>query len=285
MSCRTSCGKSMGLVSAASFAAAQLVRAIPRVRLSRMVGRLCDQPLPRPLARVVERVFVTAYGIDVTEAAPRVGAYPSFDALFTRELRPGARKIDAAPVVSPADGVLRAAGPIGSGVLTVKARQYSVAELLGSASTGDRYATGSFALIYLSPADYHRVHSPVDGRITSVRSLPGDLFPVNSLGEKIPRLYVRNQRVAIHVETEHEGLVTVVMVGAVLVGRITVRAVPGTRVPVGLHKLEKPIEVRKGDELGTFHLGSSVVVLFEAEQALVPPGERFRYGQSLLRAS
>jgi phosphatidylserine decarboxylase len=273
----------MGFVGAATFAAAQLFRAIPRVRLSRMVGHLCEQPLPAPVARVVQGAFVRAYRIDLDEAAPHDGTYRSFDALFTRSLREGARAVHADPVVSPADGVVRAAGRLQrGGVLEVKGQAYPVDELIGEAGA---YQSGTFAVIYLSPRDYHRVHCPVDGRVARVRGIGGDLFPVNSVGERIPRLYVRNSRVAIHVETSSLGLVTVVMVGAVLVGRISVKAVPDQRVSTGLHELRPAIEVRKGEELGTFHLGSTVVVLLESEQALIAPGRRVRYGESLLQPS
>ncbi len=276
----------MGFVGAATFAATQLIRAIPRVRLSRMVGHLCEQPLPTPVARVVQGAFVRAYQVDMGEAAPRDGVYPSFDALFTRPLRQGARAIHEDAVVSPADGVLRAAGNLrAGGLLEVKGQTYAVHELTGAARASDAYQSGTFAVIYLSPRDYHRVHCPVDGRIARVRGIAGDLFPVNPVGERIPRLYVRNSRVAIDIETSSLGLVTVVMVGAVLVGRISVRAVPNERVSTGLHELRPAVEVHKGEELGTFHLGSTVVVLFESEQPLVAPGRRIRYGESLLQSS
>jgi phosphatidylserine decarboxylase len=286
MSCRAVRGDLDGSVGAATFAAAQLFRAIPRVRLSRVVGRLCEQPLPPGVAKIVERAFVGAYGIDLDEAEPRPDAYPSFDALFTRPLRDGAREIHHDPLVSPADGVVQAAGRLGpDGVLQAKGQSYTVAELTGETSSDTPYRNGTFAVIYLSPRDYHRVHAPVDGRITRVRGIAGDLFPVNSIGERIPGLYVRNSRVAIRIDTRSLGLVTVVMVGAVLVGKISVRAVPAERVASGLHELQPAVEVRKGEELGTFHLGSTVVLLLESEQLGITPGRRVRYGESLLQAS
>ncbi len=273
-------------MSAATFAAAQLFRAIPRVKLSRMVGQICEQPLPRPVARVVQDAFVRAYGIDLTEAVPRDDVYPSFDALFTRRLREGARVVHEDVLVSPADGLVRASGQFGpSGQLEVKGQIYRIDELTGEVGPEPTYRSGTFAVIYLSPRDYHRVHSPVEGRITRIRRVSGDLFPVNSVGERIPRLYVRNSRVAIHVETESLGLVTVVMVGAVLVGRMSVRAVPPERVTEGLYEPQPATKVGKGEEIGTFHLGSTVVVLTAARQPVIAPGRRIRYGESLLRAS
>ena len=273
-------------MGAASFAAAQLFRALPRVQLSRMVGMLCDQPLPPYLSRAIEWAFVRSYRVDLDEAEPRHSAYPSFDALFTRPLRAGARRVDDVPIVSPADGQVRAAGSLsGTGAISVKGNDYGIGELIGDPETADRLSAGSFSVIYLSPRDYHRVHSPVDGRVVRVQAIAGDLFPVNSIGERIPRLFVRNSRVVIHIETQALGTVLVVMVGALIVGRISVCAIPSERVPRGTHQLSSPVSVRKGDEIGTFHLGSTVVVLLEDEHPLVRAEQRVQYGQSLLRAS
>jgi phosphatidylserine decarboxylase len=273
-------------VDAATFAAAQLFKALPRVTLSRIVGRLCEQPLPPRVSRVMQGAFVRAYGVDLAEAAPREGAYRSFDELFTRPLRDGARQVHPDGLVSPADGVLTATGHMSrEGILEVKGQPYTVAELVGEVGTPHPFRKGTFAVIYLSPRDYHRVHSPADGHITRIRGVTGDLFPVNSVGERIPGVYVRNSRVAIHIETDSLGLITVVMVGAVLVGRISVRALLSKRIAGELHEFPHAVKVSKGEELGTFHLGSTVVLLIEAERRLVAGGQRVRYGESLLQAS
>jgi phosphatidylserine decarboxylase len=127
-----------------------------------------------------------------------------------------------------------------------------------------RYHGGQFAVVYLSPRDYHRVHAPVSGRVTVVRSMPGDLYPVNSIGERhVPSLFATNRRVAIVIDTERQGKVTVTMVGAMIVGRITVTGVEGRDVPLGTHVLEPPRRVARGDEIGIFHLGSTAVVFVE----------------------
>lgn len=118
-------------------------------------------------------------------------------------------------------------------------------------------------MLYLSPRDYHRVHAPTAGRIVEVRSAPGDLFPVNAIGQHIPRLLVRNRRVAITIDTARFGRVTMVMVAAMFVGRITVTAVGGRDVPLGVHGLDPPIELAAGDEVGIFHLGSTAVLFLE----------------------
>lgn len=220
------------------------------------------------------------------EVDPSEDGYPSFDAFFTRALREGARTISNDPVVCPADGRLEASGPIDAAQrIFVKGRPYEVGELIGDERDAARYAGGSFCVVYLSPRDYHRVHSPVDGRVTLVRGIEGDLFPVNSIGERhVPRLFVRNSRVAIVIDTEKLGRVTVVMVGAVIVGRISVTALPHPSVPPGLHAIEPALEVRRGDEIGVFHLGSTAVVLLEPGRAIARSEGTVRYGESLSRA-
>jgi phosphatidylserine decarboxylase len=189
--------------------------------------------------------------------------------------------------VSPSDGKLSCLGRIDSDArILVKGQQYEAAELIGSDEDARRYSGGQFAVVYLAPGDYHRVHSPVDGRVTLLRGMPGDLFPVNSLGERyVPRLFVRNNRVAIVIDTESLGRVTVVMVGATIVGRISVTALPGPAVPPGSHLIDPSYQVARGDEIGMFHLGSTAVVLFEPGLTLTRPTGIVRMGQSLVSSS
>jgi phosphatidylserine decarboxylase len=275
------------LVSLSSFAAAQILRALPRVHISRAVGRLCDQPIPSGLARAVERAYCRAYQVNMDEAEGHLGSYPSFDAFFTRPLKKGTRRISADPAVSPADGKLSCLGRVETDArILVKGQEYRVSELIGDDADAERYAGGQFAVVYLAPGDYHRVHSPVDGRVTLLRGMPGDLFPVNSIGERyVPRLFVRNNRVAIVIDTEALGRVTVVMVGATIVGRISVTALPGPAVPPGVHRIEPALAVARGDEIGMFHLGSTAVVLFEPGLTLSRATGTVRLGQSLVSSS
>jgi phosphatidylserine decarboxylase len=273
-------------VSAATYAAAQLLRILPRARISRAVGRLCEAPLPPTVSKAVANLYVKAYRVDMDEVVPQADPYPCFDAFFTRQLRPGARSISADPVVCPADGTMASTGPVDAGArIFVKGRPYDVGALIGDEKDAARYAGGAFAVVYLSPRDYHRVHSPVDGRITFVRGIAGDQYPVNAIGERhISRLFVRNQRVAIVIETEQVGRVSLVMVGAVIVGRISVTVLREPRVPAGQHRIDPPIEIARGDEIGIFHLGSTAVVLLEPGVDIVRPTGTVRYGESLLRA-
>jgi phosphatidylserine decarboxylase len=265
----------------ATWLTVQVLRALPRRRLSRAAGRLCARQLPSGVSRVVERAYVRVYGVDMTDVAPRQSAYSTLDAFFTRPLRPGARTIGQARVVSPADGALVALGRIEREArFRVKAQDYAAHELIGEPA--DVYIGGSYAVVYLAPRDYHGVHAPVDGTIRGVRSIPGDVYPVNTLGERhVPRLLVRNERVIVFIETRALGRVAVVLVGAFCVGRITVPMLPAWAVPEGHHLIEPPRPVLRGDEIGTFHLGSTVVVLVAADARRAREPGPIQYGQSL----
>jgi phosphatidylserine decarboxylase len=274
-------------VGLATYAAAQLLRALPRVRLSRAVGELCELPLSPPVSRAIMGVYSRAYRVNMDEAMPESGPYPSFDAFFTRPLKEGARLVSADAVVCPADGKLSSCGRVDSGSrIFVKGQHYDVGELIGDARDAARYSGGEFAVVYLAPGDYHRVHSPVDGEVTLVRGVAGDLYPVNSIGERhIPQLFVRNHRAAIVIDTRGLGRVTVVMVGAVIVGRITISALPGRpSAAPGVHPVNPPQSVARGQEIGMFHLGSTAVVLLEPGVSVGRPLGKVRYGESLLRA-
>ncbi len=272
-------------MSLATFTAAQIIRVLPRVRLSRAIGRLCDSPLPAPLSRALANAYCRAYRVDMADVEPCDGAYPTFDAFFTRPLRDGARCISSDEIVCPADGVLSAMGPIDPGSrLLVKGRAYEVSELTGDPADKQRYAGGSFAIVYLSPRDYHRVHSPVDGVIRTVRVVDGDLYPVNPIGERhVPKLLATNHRVAICIDSERFGRVSAVMVGAIVVGRISVKVLNGRNFADGTHTITPEVTVRRGDEIGIFHLGSTVVLLFEPGPVLKRPEGPVRYGVSLTR--
>lgn len=237
-----------------------------------------------PVSKLVQSIYCSAYAVNLQEAESP-GPYPSFDAFFTRPLRAGVRPIAEDPIVSPADGKLSAAGPVDAASrIIVKKQAYDVAELVGDPADGSRYRGGSFAVVYLAPSDYHRVHSPVDGTIGCVRGIPGDLYPVNSIGEEyIEGLFVRNNRVCICIDTLNMGRVSVVMVGATIVGRISVSVIPEPAVPPGVTVLEPARPVSRGEEIGMFHLGSTAVVLFEPGVSVGKGLGVIRMGESLSR--
>ncbi|MGE0463689.1 MAG: archaetidylserine decarboxylase [Vicinamibacterales bacterium] len=268
-------------MSLATWLSVQLLRALPRSHVSRAVGRVCELPLSPGLSTAATGTFARLAGVDMRDVAPRDRPYPTFDAFFIRPLRPGARPVGRARVVSPADGRVVAMGRIASGgCFHVKQQDYTADELIGEDAAA--YVGGSFAVVYLAPRDYHRVHAPVAGDVHLVRGMPGDLFPVNSLGERhVPRLLARNQRVVVFIETAELGRVAVVLVGAFIVGRITVGMVEGRVVPPGDHIVEPAVHVEPGDEIGVFHLGSTVVVLTGRECRPLRDIGPVQYGQAL----
>jgi phosphatidylserine decarboxylase len=275
-------------VKVATHLAARVVRALPRTAISRAVGRLCEAPLPPTISRVLVRTYCAAWGVDMSDVQPRREPYASFDEFFTRALRKGRRPASAEPddIVSPADGVLQARGRVEPGCrIVVKGMPYDLARLIGDEDDARAYLGGQFAVVYLSPRDYHRVHAPVDGDLVTIRSLPGDLHPVNRIGELSRRgVLVANRRVVTVLETAVHGRVTLVLVGAMVVGRITLVTGPERDVPLGTRAVVPPVPFRRADELGAFHLGSTTVIVTGPQS---PAWHRepglIRVGESLTR--
>jgi phosphatidylserine decarboxylase len=276
-------------MSAVTYVTAQILRALPRARIGHAVGQLAEQPWSPAVGRAIVALYSHAYGVALDECADP-GAWNSFDAFFTRRLRQGVRRIDATPgtVVSPADGRLESMARIDEGgTFVVKGRPYTVPELIGSESLARRYRGGTGLVVYLSPRDYHRVHAPIGGEVRSIRSIPGDYFPVNAVGVRfVPNLFCRNRRVAIDIDgSDGIGRVTVVLIAAMIVGRITVLGLSGRDVPFGDHPFEPPLRVARGEEIGVFHLGSTAVVLVERHAVhrwLATEGP-VHFGQALVR--
>jgi phosphatidylserine decarboxylase len=281
----------MGPMSAPRTAAEWLLATLSSSPLlSRATGRLCELRLPPALLSRAIRAYARAYGVDLAEAQLRPEAYPTFNAFFTRELVEGCRPVCREPgvVVSPSDARVSTIGPVppDGRLEQVKGRGYSLEALLGSQAEAAPFRAGVHATLYLSPSMYHRVHSPVDGRIRAWRYVPGRLFPVNGAGVRsIPGLFTRNERVCLFCETVH-GQAAVVLVGAANVGRISLSFAPlvtnrGARP--GRFEPYQPLVVSRGDEIGAFNLGSTVVLLL-ADGALVPTvaeGDLVRMGQPL----
>lgn len=276
-------------MSAVTYATAQLLRVLPRARISRAVGQLADLRWSPLLGRAVVSVYSHMYDVSLDECEGR-GPWVSFDAFFTRKLREGARKVghDPRSVLSPADGRIASLSRVGKdGSFVVKGRPYSVDELVGDAAEAERFQGGAGFVVYLSPRDYHRVHAPVSGTVRRVRSMPGDYFPVNDIGlAHVPNLFCRNRRVAIEIDSDQGlGRVTVVMVAAIIVGRITVTGIDARDVPLGAQSFDPPVHVARGDEIGMFHLGSTAVVFVEERAAghwLVTEGP-VHYGEAVIR--
>jgi len=250
--------------------------------LSRLYGRLTRIRRPRKLVRRVIHWFVRVHSIDMTRFRGEPGDYPSLADFFVRPLDDAVIP-EPLPgfLVSPADGILASLESVsGDAATQVKGLTYSLSQLVGEHmdfSHGWHVAT-----VYLSPADYHRFHHPLGGRVISTRRLGGSRFPVNAMGSRlIPRLFVRNERVVVKYNTRDE-IVYLAAVGATFVGGIHMT------VPLPPKRGRKPLPqdspVRQLDELGRFDLGSTIVILVPAELAdpvAPPPGGRVLVGTPL----
>jgi len=269
------------------------LRYVPKNHLSRTAGRLVHARLPRPIARRLVRWFARTYQIDVGAAALPIEEYPSIGHFFIRDLREGLRPIEG-DFVSPVDGVLRNYGAVGDGRLEqIKGKTYTVARFLGDPEYAARYENGgAFFNLYLSPQDYHHVHSPVSGNIVRSVHIPGMLWPVNDWSlSNVDELFSINERVVTYIECNY-GLVAVVMIGATNVGKMSVvydsfisNATNVDRTVTRDYAPPKPIHA--GDRLGTFHMGSSVVMLFEPgrvdlERVRLHAGKKVHFGAAVL---
>jgi len=268
---------------------------LPQHLLSRAMHRIARSERPA-LRRSLISGFLRMYPmIDMREAAePDPYAYDSFNAFFTRALRPGARPIAEGEqvVVSPVDGTLSQAGVSRNGeLLQAKGLRYTTDALLADASATERYAGGAYACIYLAPYDYHRIHMPLAGRLSAARYVPGQLFSVNAATARVvPNLYARNERVVCEFETAL-GPMAMVLVGALFVGSLETVFAGEVNPPPHRRRAVVPIPTGSGRalpraaELGRFNMGSTVVLLLgNAGLRFAPglePGSRLRLGQSL----
>jgi phosphatidylserine decarboxylase len=255
---------------------------VPQHAVSRCIGSFAELSGPGWLKDRVIRWFIRRYDVDMSEAAePDPGAYGSFNEFFTRPLRDGARPIANADIVCPADGSVSQIGQVSDGrILQAKGQSFSVAELLG----GDReraaaYEGGAFATIYLSPRDYHRVHMPLAAKLDTARYVAGDLYSVNAVtAENVERLFARNERLVCHFATA-AGPMVMVLVGAMVVAGIETvwsgRVVPAPRGLPAVSDLavpSPPLALARGEEMGRFFLGSTVILLFPTGVATWQPG-------------
>ncbi len=216
------------------------------------------------------RLAVSKFDINVAEAAdPQLENYPSFNAFFTRALKPGARTADADPstLLMPADGKMSQIGRIQEGrIFQAKGQEFTAAELLGDAAAAAPFADGWFANIYLSPRDYHRVHMPWSGTLVETLHVPGRLFSVAPWAvREIPRLFARNERLVCHFDTD-AGPMCLVMVGALLVSGVET-VWNGVNIPAygdkpwRLDFRGQDIRLDRFAEMARFNYGSTVIVL------------------------
>jgi phosphatidylserine decarboxylase len=288
----------MGALSFSDRARRSMWRIVPKRAVSDAIGWGASRGIPRQLRRMVLSRFAATYGIDVAEAEKPLEDYAGFDDFFTRRLKPGARPIADEPngLVSPADGVVVECGLATAGqLIQAKGTLFSLAELVGDDQVAARLDGGAYLITYLSPKDYHRVHSPVSGRVIGWRHLPGSLFSVGAKSVACePGLFVRNERLVTLIEMDGGGLCAVVMVAAIGVGHVTVSYDPDVathqrqfaRAAVSHRLYDQPRAIARGEELGIFHLGSTTIAIFEPGRAVLgdfPSGTSMKMGVGIGR--
>jgi len=279
----------------------------PRARVgagfSALVGWGAAAPLPPRLRGLAYRAFARAVGANLDEVELDLAGYSSLGDFFARKLRHGARVVDtgSGAIISPCDGVIAARGVAVAGALVqAKGRNYRLAELVADGELAARLTGGAYATIYLSPRDYHRVHAPVDAKIIGYDYLPGSLWSVNPrVASRRDAILARNERVVFRLNAGPLGCVALVMVGAAGVGNIRLAPpLSGSRAGASGAVIDSAawraareprrvelsgVAVARGDEIGAFRLGSTVVVVFEPGKAELAGevGDVVRFGQRL----
>ncbi|MEC7946229.1 MAG: archaetidylserine decarboxylase [Myxococcota bacterium] len=273
---------------------------VPKNPVARGMGTASRLRLPAWLHRALVRWFVGKYGVDLSECEGEIDDFPTLADFFVRPLKAGVRPVDPDPdvVVSPVDARAHTFGQIKDGMfLQAEGQPARVAQLLGAddprlpgltAEIANRYEGGQYAVLYLSPKDYHRVHTPLEGTVARWRYLPGQLWPVfPAATRKVAGLFGRNERLLFELDTSF-GRVAEVMVGAFGVGRmsstvtdlVTNTGGRGVDAP-----LAPPLPIERAGEIGRFHLGSTVILLFEPGQIewTLEPGQAVRLGRPIAR--
>ncbi len=243
---------------------------LPKRALTAFGGRIAGARAGAATTRLI-RWFVRKYGVDMREAAePDVARYASFNDFFTRALKPGARPLAQATLVCPVDGAISQFGAIERDrILQAKGHDYTTTALVGGDATlAAQFEHGSFATLYLSPKDYHRIHMPCAARLVRMIHVPGDLFSVNpTTARGVPGLFARNERVVCVFESAAVGTFVLALVGATIVGSMAtvwhgvVNSQRGGLLREWRYD-EARIELAQAEEMGRFLLGSTVVMLF-----------------------
>lgn len=241
---------------------------LPKQALTQLMGRLANLQAGSTTTAVI-KWFIQRYQVDMSEAAnPDPAAYPSFNAFFTRALRPGARPLAQADWICPVDGAISQLGPIqGEQIFQAKGHHYSTQALVGGdAQLAAQFQDGNFATIYLSPRDYHRIHMPCAGKLLRMIHVPGELFSVNpTTARGVPGLFARNERVVCVFEGPF-GPFVMVLVGATIVGSIAtvwhgIVNPPRTGKIREWNYAHQDVQLAQGAEMGRFLLGSTIVLL------------------------
>lgn len=242
---------------------------VPKQALTAFAGWVAGHKRGWVTTEIIRR-FVIKYSVNMDEALNSdITSYASFNDFFTRALKPGARPLATADLICPVDGAISQFGPIsGDQIFQAKGHRYSTTALVGgNTALAEQFKDGSFATLYLSPKDYHRIHMPCDGRLLQMIYVPGDLFSVNpTTARGVPGLFARNERVVCVFESAR-GSFVLVLVGATIVGSMATvwhGVVNPPRLPdvKAWNYADQKVELKQGDEMGRFLLGSTVVMLF-----------------------
>ena len=265
---------------------------MPKQAMTSLAGAFASRRAGRMTTAAI-RAFVAKYGVNMGEAAnPDIASYATFNDFFTRALRPGARPLADARWICPVDGTISQFGATDRNrILQAKGHHYEVTALVGGDDAlAGKFEHGSFATLYLSPRDYHRVHMPCTGRLTRMIYVPGSLFSVNAVTARgVPGLFARNERVVCVFDSEHGPFIST-MVGATIVGSVATvwHGVVNTRRPAKLREWrygDGEVIIGKGDEMGRFLLGSTVVLLFPSNTLTFDPawapGRAIRLGEAM----
>ena len=269
---------------------------VPKQALTAFAGWVAGKERGWVTTEIIRR-FVTKYKVDMGEALDSdIASYASFNAFFTRALKPGARPLAKADLTCPVDGAVSQFGLIDKGqIYQAKGHSYSATALVGGdAALAAQFDGGSFACLYLSPKDYHRIHMPAEGRLVQMTYVPGDLFSVNpTTAQGVPGLFARNERVVCVFESSFGAAkqnFVLVLVGATIVGSMATvwhGVVNPPRLPhvKTWRYADQHLLFKQGDEMGRFLLGSTVVMLFpEGPLAFNPawtPGFAIRLGEKM----
>jgi phosphatidylserine decarboxylase len=246
---------------------------LPKQRLTTLAGRVAGAQGGLMTTRLI-RWFADKYGVDMNEAEnPEIASYKSFNEFFTRPLKAGARPLAAADFVCPVDGAISQFGAIDDHhILQAKGHRFTTTELVGGdTALAAQFRHGSFANLYLSPKDYHRLHMPCDGKLARMIYVPGTLFSVNpTTARGVPNLFARNERVVCVFESPKFGPFVMVLIGATIVGSMAT-VWHGVVNPKRTNKasewtyVDQDIVLKKGEEMGRFLLGSTIVMLFRQD--------------------
>lgn len=246
---------------------------LPKQRLTLVAGHVAGAQWGSATTRLI-RWFVGRYAVDMSEAADEnIGSYKSFNDFFTRPLKTGLRPVAAADFVCPVDGAISQFGAIDDHhIVQAKGHRFTTTELVGGDDAlAAQFRHGSFANLYLSPRDYHRLHMPCDGKLTRMIYVPGKLFSVNPVTARgVPNLFARNERVVCVFQSAEHGPFVMVLVGATIVGSMAtvwhgVVNPRRTNTPSEWTYVDQDIVLKKGEEMGRFLLGSTIVMLFKQD--------------------